>query len=517
MSSVINSNISSLTAQRNLGISQNSLTSSMQRLSSGLRINSAKDDAAGMAIAERFSSQVRGLNQATRNANDAISLSQTAEGALNEVTNNLQRIRELAVQSANSTNSASDRAALQAEVSQRVAEISRVGTQTQFNGLNLLDGSFNKQDFQVGANASQTISIDKIGDSRAVSLGGNVLTADGTITGLAVTGGAGFAASNGITAVTASDKFTVSTTDAAGNVLKSSPITYAGSAGANVIATAINSGASSLGVTAKGVNSATLTGLTAAGTVSFTLNTQTNTAALNGTFDAVSASVTAVVSNQNDLSSLVSAINNVQSKTGITADFTKTGDKTSITLSTLDGRNIGIGSFIVTTATASTDSITFAGTTLTDSAQVVSTANSDAIKTGTISLTSTVGKITTTSASSQVFAASGAIESTFESVAAIDISTAAGAQTALGTVDAALQQISSTRAALGAYQNRFDSVITNLQTSSENLSASRSRIQDADFALETANLSRAQILQQAGTAMVAQANQLPQQVMQLLQ
>jgi len=509
MAATINTNVQSLTAQRNLSTSQSSLATSMQRLSSGLRINSAKDDAAGLSISERMSSQVRGLNQAARNANDAVSLSQTAEGALSSITDGLQRIRELSIQAANATNSASDRAALQNEVSQRVAEISRVGSQTQFNGLNLLDGSFTSQSFQVGANANQTIDIASIGDARASALGGNVLTADGTVTGNVV---AASATVNGVAAAAAN--FTISTTDAAGSVQTTAPISYVANAGANVIAGAINSAGSGVGVAAMGVNSATLSGLSVGGTVSFTLNTQTNaTTPPNGTFNAVSANISAVVTNQSDLSSLVSAINGQQSTTGITAEFSTAGDKSSITLKTLDGRNIGIGAFsVLGGASTATDSVSFAGTTLIEGAP----ATISAVKTGTISLTSGRGAISTANAGTDVFAAATS-NSSFQSVAAIDISTAAGAQTALGTIDSALAQISGSRAALGAYQNRFDSVITNLQTTSENLSASRSRIQDADFALETANLSRAQILQQAGTAMVAQANQLPQQVLKLLQ
>ena len=508
MAATINTNVQSLTAQRNLSTSQSSLATSMQRLSSGLRINSAKDDAAGLSISERMSSQVRGLNQAARNANDAVSLSQTAEGALSSITDGLQRIRELSIQAANATNSASDRAALQNEVSQRIAEISRVGSQTQFNGLNLLDGSFTKQSFQVGANANQTIDIASIGDARASALGGNVLTADGTVTGNVV---AASATVNGMAAAAAN--FTISTTDAAGSVQTTAPIAYVANAGANVIAGAINSAAAGAGVTAVASNSATLSGLSVGGTVSFTLNTQTNaTTPPNGTFTAVSANISAVVTNQSDLSSLVSAINGQQSTTGITAEFSSAGDKSSITLKTLDGRNIGIGAFSVTGgASTATDSVSFAGSTLIEGGTV------DAVKTGTVALSSGRGAISTANAGADVCATAGTNNSSFESVAAIDISTAAGAQTALGTIDAALAQISGSRAALGAYQNRFDSVITNLQTTSENLSASRSRIQDADFAAETANLSRAQILQQAGTAMVAQANQLPQQVLKLLQ
>ena len=504
MAATINTNIQSLTAQRNLSTSQSSLATSMQRLSSGLRINSAKDDAAGLSISERMSSQVRGLNQAARNANDAVSLSQTAEGALSSITDGLQRIRELSIQAANATNSASDRAALQNEVSQRVAEISRVGSQTQFNGLNLLDGSFTSQSFQVGANANQTIDIASIGDARASALGGNVLTADGTVTGNVVNTSATL---NGVAAAAAN--FTISTTDAAGSVQTTAPIAYVANAGANVIAGAINTAGAGAGVTATATNSATLSGLSAAGTVTFTLNTQKNaTTPPDGTFTAVSANISAVVTNQSDLSSLVSAINGQQSTTGITAEFSTAGDKSSITLKTLDGRNIGIGAF--TNSTAGNDSVSFSGQTLTEGGTVA------AVKTGTIALSSGRGAISTANAGADVFALAGTNNSSFESVAAIDISTAAGAQTALGTIDSALAQISGSRAALGAYQNRFDSVITNLQTTSENISASRSRIQDADFAAETANLSRAQILQQAGTAMVAQANQLPQGVLSLL-
>jgi len=188
MPQIINTNVLSLNAQRNLNMTQNALATSLQRLSSGLRINSAKDDAAGLAISERFTTQIRGLNVAVRNANDGISLSQTAEGALASISNNLQRMRELSVQSANATNSAQDRAALQAEVAQLNAEIERVSSQTSFNGTKLLDGSFSAQIFQVGPDAGQTIALDAIVDARTTSMGRNSLTADGTITGNVVTG-----------------------------------------------------------------------------------------------------------------------------------------------------------------------------------------------------------------------------------------------------------------------------------------------------------------------------------------
>jgi flagellin len=487
MAMSINTNISSLTAQRSSSKVQDQLSTSMARLSSGLRINSAKDDAAGLAISERFTTQIRGINQAARNANDAISLAQTAEGALGSVGDNLQRIRELAVQAANATNSASDRAALQSEASQLVSEVQRVGSQTSFNGIKLLDGSFTSQAFQVGANAGETISVNSIVDARTSSLGSHSLTADGTITGNVVTAASG-AVTNGVTAATTATAFTLTTP--AGTT---SPITYAANAGADAIATALNTAGANVGVTATASNSAVLSGVSAAGTLSFSLN---------------GSAVSAVVADQNDLSSLVSAINGVAGASGVTATFTSTSAKNSITLSTTDGRNINLQDYASTGG--ATESVSFGGSTLTEGTAV------SAVKTGTVSLSSTKGAIATANASAQVFGSAGVNNSSFASLAAVDLTSAANATSALSVIDAALSQVNSGRADLGAIQNRFSSTISSLQTTSENLSASRSRIQDADFASETANLSRAQVLQQAATAMVAQANQLPQQVLQLL-
>src|SRR5438309_1191153 len=298
MSMSINTNVSSLTAQRSSSKVQDQLSTSMARLSSGKRINSAKDDAAGLAIAERFTTQIRGLNQASRNANDAISLAQTAEGALGSVGDNLQRIRELAVQSANATNSASDRAALQAEASQLVAEVQRVGTQTSFNGIALLNGSFAGQTFQVGANAGETIGIASIVDARTSALGSHTLTTNGTVTGTVVTGSA---SNNGVTVEAG---LTLTTT--AGT---SSAVSYAANAGADAIASAINTAGANVGVTATASNSTVLDQVSGPGTISFTLG-------------AGATAVSAVVADQNDLSALVSAINGVAGTTGITASFT---------------------------------------------------------------------------------------------------------------------------------------------------------------------------------------------------
>lgn len=485
MAQVINTNVPSLNAQRNLNASQGDLNQSLQRLSSGLRINSAKDDAAGLAISERFTAQIRGINQAARNSSDGISLAQTAEGALSEVTNNLQRIRELSVQSANATNSASDRAALQAEVSQLQEEINRVSQDSNFNGVQLLDGSFTSQVFQVGADSGQTITVDSIIDSRTASLGNHTLTADGTVTGDVVTAASGTA----LNTITAETDLTI-TTDAG----TTSAITYADDVGADVIAAAINSAAGGLGVTATATNTATLSAVSDAGTITFDLN---------------GSAVSAVVADQNDLTEVVNAINGVSGSTGVIATFSSSSSKAAITLSTTDGRNIDIADYA--SDAGATETVSFSGSTLTEGTAV------SAVKTGTIGLVSTKGAIATAGASAEVFAGAGVNNSSFSSVAGVDISSVAGSTAALATIDAALAQVNGGRADLGAIQNRFESVVTSLQTSGENLSAARSRIVDTDFAAETANLVRAQILQQAGVAMLSQANSQPQNILALLQ
>ena len=486
MPQIINSNIASLNAQRNLNMSQTSLNTSLERLSSGLRINSAKDDAAGLAISERMTSQIRGLNQAVRNANDGISLAQTAEGALGEIGNNLQRIRELSVQSANATNSASDRAALQAEVAQLTSEITRVASQTQFNGLNLLDGSFQNQSFQVGANANQTIDVNAIIDARATALGSNQLTTDGTAAGTATAASAGPPAATGVTAETD----LVLTNDKG-----STTVSYAIDSSAKDIAAAINNAGDGIRVTAEATNNATLGNFGEAGDVTMNLN---------------GVAISATVSDVSDLSALANAINGVQASTGITASFTDTNDKSQLTLTAADGSNIALDTFTTTAATTLT--VDFAG--MDGTAQTLTSGGSDSsTATGTVQLSSLSGQLNITNGNADVFGTTGSI---FNSVATLDISTSTGAQSAIAALDTALNQINSSRGDLGAIQNRFSSTITNLQTTSENLSASRSRIQDTDFAAETANMTRGQILQQAGTAILAQANSLPNNVLSLL-
>ncbi|HIE5097046.1 TPA: flagellin [Stenotrophomonas maltophilia] len=391
MAQVINTNTMSLNAQRNLSTSGSSLATTIQRLSSGSRINSAKDDAAGLAISERFGTQIRGTDVAIRNANDGISLAQVAEGSLTEIGNNLQRVRELSVQASNATNSASDRKALQAEVTQLVSEIDRVAKQSDFNGTKLLDGSFSSQLFQVGANAGQSIAIDKTIDAKAGSLGTATFATGSTVALAASADGARFSGKvMGVDIGTVEVKAGATTADAS-----------------KAVATAINAKIGEAGIYAEANTDGTL-----------------------------------------KLSSVK------EGKAVATADI-------ALMRSDFDG-----------------------------TAKTWGTAGA-------------VGAYT-------------AGTDTSANVQKLDVSTVLGAQQALEVVDKALGAINSTRADLGAIQNRFTSVVANLQTSSENLSASRSRIKDTDFAKETAELTRTQILQQAGTAMLAQANQVPQGVLSLL-
>ena len=385
MAMTINTNIASINAQRNLGLSGSSLSTSMQRLSSGLRVNSAKDDAAGLAISERMSTQVRGLSVAARNANDGISLAQTAEGALGKVGDMLQRMRDLAVQSSNATNSKSDREALQAELVQLRDEVDRVAKTTTFNGAKLLEGSFTGGVFQVGANSGDNITVGGLGNMKVDSLG-NSSYATGT------------ASATGISA-TAAD-ITIAITGKQGTVT---------------------------------------------------------------TFTAVSSDPN--LSNSEALGKTIAAVNSKSADTGVTAFLSDDGTTIQFR-ATADAKGVATGvSATITGATATFTAITTAE-----------------------------GK----------------------GIDKVDITTQATAWEALQRIDSAISKVSESRADLGAIQTRFEKSIENIESMNENLTAARGRIIDADFASETASLSRAQILQQAGTAMVAQANQLPQQVLSLL-
>ena len=500
---VINSNINSLTAQRNLMASQMSLSTSMQRLSSGLRINSAKDDAAGLAISDRMTSQIRGLNQATRNANDGISLAQTAEGALGVATNILQRVRELSVQSANATNSASDRAALNAEVGQLTSELGRIAKTTQFNGQNLLDGSFTSASFQVGAYANQTItatsanfSTTAYGNNRI----GTVVAATAGAVGDLVTGSA--AGGSVSTAKAASTSGIAANSIVINGVTGSATVAVAAGDSARTVAANINAQTNNTGVTASASTKIDATALTAS--ASYSLNvTSDNSTAVNIAFTV------GVTGNTADgLASGIQAFNDKSSQTGVTAKLNTAG--TGITLTNASGSDIKIasvsGGFTTSDANGTTVAIASAATAYVTGAVVLDSNKTFGVTTTTASVAGTqAGYLIATTAGSQL-----------QSASTLDVSTVDSATRTLSTVDGALAAVVSQRAAYGALQSRFDNAVANLQVSSENTSAARSRIQDADFASETANLSRAQVLQQAGTAMVAQANQLPQGVLALL-
>ncbi len=400
MAMTINTNVVSINAQRNLGLSGNSLSTSMQRLSSGLRVNSAKDDAAGLAISERMSTQVRGLAVAARNANDGISLAQTAEGALGKVGDMLQRMRDLAVQSSNATNSKSDREALQAELVQLRDEVDRVAKTTTFNGAKLLDGSFTGGVFQVGANSGDNITVGALGNMKADELGNSMYSTSGAV------------------AVADTDMTAMATA-----------IKAADAAGRTVSITGAN-----------------------------------NTAAVD-----VEIAQSANITDEEALGKVVEAINSKTADTGVTAylEVDSAGAK---------------------------------------SLQFRATAKADGTA-GTVTITG-VGLPTVTMAA--------ATNDKLKGLDDVDITTQAGSWDALQNIDSAISKVSSARGQLGAIQTRFEKAVENIDIQSENVTAARGRIIDADFASETANLSRAQILQQAGTAMVAQANQLPQNVLSLL-
>ena len=439
MAATINTNIASINAQRNLALSGQSLNTTMQRLSSGLRVNSAKDDAAGLAIAERMNTQVRGLTVASRNANDGISLAQTAEGALGKVGDMLQRMRELAVQAGNATNSASDRKALQAEVSQLSAEIDRVAKQTNFNGTKILDGSFAGAVFQVGANSGDNITVGALVDTRSsqlssVSYGKSIEPTIGTATPIA-----------------------------AGQPLA-------------------DFSTASLGELAIQVS--------AAGGISTTISL---------------GSLPPADSPQQRLGQVVEAINKKSADTGVTAYLSKIDGTESYRVEILSEKLDADGNPLA--VKFGSVAVPYTGTTATLNEPGDFSAAMTGFSTANVNIAGGAG--TPTAATGSISGARG--------IQDVDVSTQAGAWVALKKIDSAVDQVNSARATLGAVQARFENTVNNIDIQVENLSAARGRIIDTDFAVETANLSRTQILQQAGTAMVAQANQIPQNVLQLLQ
>jgi flagellin len=543
MASFINTNVASLQAQNNLSNSQSGLSTSLERLSSGLRINSAADDAAGFAISQRMTSQINGLNQAAQNANDGISLAQTAGGALTSVESNLQTLRTLAVESANATNTSSDRQALNAEAQQLVSAIQNTASTTQFNGENLLDGSFQAQQFQVGANADQTISVSVAGATTSTlgNFGGastiTSATYAGTAPGTAAWSTASSIAINGVQ-IGASNATTA-------------PGVAAGSAYAN--AAAINAQTSLTGVTATAYTTtdasvgATTASATAPGVATVGSATASGNLWING---IAVGSISSASSELGQIQNSANAINAVSSQSGVTA--TADASTGTLVLTAQDGRNIQISTdtaadvAVVTAATGLTaDAVSNLATSLITSGSQAGNLDTSGVAIGgattfagyttqnglftgaltlnssnSINLTDSAGTgaaATNLIASGLQNSATNAVYSSkLSSLASLNLDTITGANAAINIVDAAINQINAQQANLGAVQNNFTSTISNLNTASTNLSAAQSRIEDTDYAAETANLAHYQILQQAGTAMLAQANSLPNSVLTLL-
>ncbi|MGG5873050.1 flagellin [Pseudomonas peli] len=497
MALTVNTNVASLNTQRNLNSSSKGLDTSLQRLSTGFRINSAKDDAAGLQIANRLTSQINGLNVATRNANDGISLAQTAEGALQQSTGILQRMRDLALQAANGSNGAQERAALQGEVAQLQQEMNRIADTTSFGGRKILDGTFGSQSFQVGANAYETINVS-IGSSDASRIGINRYDSSGI---------AATSSSGGFAALSSGDQGYQGTSGTIVGKLGTANFTYntasGGAISARDIASSINKVSDSTGVTANARNLSQMSGVSS-GTVSFTLYGANDKA-------GTGVSISANVADASELSSLADAINKETGTTGIAAK----ASGGTLELISDRGESIVIENYTDSAGSGTSAGLFAFGFDYDDGGEVAtigSLASGGARTDGGVQIEA-----------ADAFSVTG-IDTSFgtpgfselNSVASIDISTTAGAQSALGIVNGAISNIDSQRAQLGAVQNRFENTISNLQNISENASAARSRIRDTDYAAETSELTKNQILQQAGTAILAQANQLPQAVLSLL-
>lgn len=487
MALTVNTNIPSLNTQRNINNTSNALNTSMQRLSTGSRINSAKDDAAGLQISNRLSNQISGLNVAVRNANDGISLAQTAEGALQQSTNILQRMRDLSIQSANGSNSDADRAALQKEVSALQNELTRIAETTTFGGRKLMDGSFGTSSFQVGSNAYETIDVT-VKSASASDIGSYQVGSDKTATTV-----------TGSVVADASAAFTEGDLTVVGNG-QTKTIAVAADDSAKSLAAKFDGAISGLTATARTVFKVEVTQTNPGDTANFTMTVGSGT-------DAKTVDFVGVTSNKD----LAEQINSNSAKLGLKANLDKDN---VLTVESSTGENVSFGT--IEGDVTMKASVQDAKGAFSDAADI---GVGDETIVGYIQLNSPTSFSIATPATgpgdaTELFGAANAEKS---SVAKVDISTADGAQRALAVIDNALAGIDSQRADLGAVQNRFDNTINNLQNISENAAAARSRIMDTDYAAETANLSKNQVLQQAGTAILAQAKQLPQSVLSLLQ
>jgi flagellin len=489
----VNTNVASLNAQRNLSSSGEALATSMERLSSGMRINSAKDDAAGLQISNRLTSQINGLTVAQRNANDGISMAQTAEGAMDESTSILQRMRELSLQSANGSNSTEDREALQKEVAALQVELTRIADTTSFGGQQLLDGSYGSKAFQVGANSNETINVS-LSSVSADKIGTNQVNLQGDTIGL---GEAIAGTTAGTTSGVVAGTYTISGREDA-------TVSVAAEATAEEIADSINSYSSATGVTAQARAEAQVdigTGADEGETVSFDLNGEKVSFVGTGTIAG-------------DKQAMAEAVNAKTDDHGVTATL----ENGELSLSNNTGEDLALTNFAesnATTLTAMTlTGVSYDGDT-NDTPIAFSAASTSLLVSGTVQLNS--AEVFSTTADDATLAATTTAEvSTLVTVEDIDVTSQQGSQDALSVIDNAIANIDSQRAALGAVQNRFSHTISNLANIAENVSSSRSRIQDTDFATETAELTKNQILQQAGTSILSQANQVPQAAITLL-
>jgi flagellin len=496
MSLVLNTNIDSVNAQNNLSGSQSLLSQSLERLSSGLRINSAADDAAGLAISQQFTTQINGTNQAVNNANDAVSETQTAGGALTTIVNNLQSIRTLAVEAANGSNSASDRQSLDAQVQQQIAEITQIAQQTSFNGLSVLNGSSGVTTYQVGANVGDTISID-LSQGVAATQIGQVASS---------------AVQVGTAALTGNLTLAVGT---------ASPVTI----GASVQGALPGQNAGSAYAKAAAINAADISGLTASATTSATESTQfSNIVAgtagtAGGTASTYNLSINgvAIYAGTGNVA-LGSTINAQDVATQINLYSSQDGNVTAsvnagkLTLTAADGSDIDV----VQTVNLGTG-VGAAGTGIATNISG-GTGGAGKLNSGTLTLSADSNiTVAGTDAGGAIGQAAGNISLGTSTLANQNVQTVAGANATIAAVDSALATVSSFQSQLGAIQNRFTAAVSNLQSTSQNLTQSRSTIQDANFAQETANLTQAQVLEQAGISVLAQANQQPQLILKLLQ
>jgi flagellin len=505
MALTVGTNSGALMAQAAASSVNKSMETSMERLSTGKRINSASDDAAGVAIASRLSSEIRGTNQAIRNAMDGQALIDTAEGAHAEVENILQRMRELSVQASNDTNSTLDRTYLQDEMQQLTAEIDRIASATTWAGQALLDGTFTSKQFQIGSGSANNHTIStSLKSTSSASLGAH------TVESVSMANAAASAATNAMV---------VTDFDLMGPK-GSAEISFAADSSAKTIASAVNAQASNTGVTSTATTFVKLSAVSAAAATTMTLNGGGTSTAISFTLDATS-----------DLTAMKNAINAVAGATGVTAAFDGT-DKSAIILNEADGDNITISDFLQGAATITVRALAADGTTNSAVAAISLTSNTavgsnkdSTIVVGSFSMTADdgfsiqdqEGGDTDVSATTGYFNTASAKTSTLSAVSAIDIGTTSGAKTAMNAIDGALRMVSAQRSDLGSVSNRLDSTVSNLTNISTNLAAGKGRIEDADFAAETTNLAKTQILQQASTAMLAQANSSKQNVLSLLQ